>query len=54
MVYKSKRELIQDIDEWMQHEGKVGKDVSAQEIASHFGISLEEAREIHEAMNCDS
>lgn len=46
MVHKNKRELTHDVNDWMHHESKAGKDVSDSDLAAHFGISLQEAQEI--------
>jgi len=51
MVYKERRDLVQAVSEWLEEERKACKDVSDQEIADHFGISLHEARHIHDELN---
>ena len=50
MVYKEQRDLVQAISHWIEEERKAGKEVSDQEIADHFGISLREARHIHDEL----
>ena len=50
MVYKERRDLIKAAQEWLEEEHKAGKETSDQELADHFGISLREARDIHDGL----